>query len=232
MRNIKKNNKITKEILTIGPLDNPILSLKHSIILIRTHINSNNMKYNFYFEYYQKSNNKKEEYINIIFKKLSDFLILESKNNIDKSITSYEAMITHRIYYKDIIDIKRIFDSADIWFKDKELIMYKLDNRGQIIDLKEEFIERMEISFSKFDSGKYLSIQPGIIFDKDYIYPGVHLKTEKGLLGSITYDEFLLLKLSFNEYYNNWNLISTNLLQLAYLHSINPPDNENPINFN
>lgn len=229
MRNISNQNKISKEILTIGPYDKPILILKHLIILHKAS-KPNNMKMSYYFEYRQKSDYAPfEKTTNVIFKKLSDCLILESKVYQDIS-SPYSSFINHRIYFKDIIEVKKMFDIVEEWFN-KYDNMYKLDSREQIIDLNEQYRELLAIAFSKFDSGKYISIQPTVVFDNTYTYPGVSIKTDKGLIGNISYDEFLLLKLSITEYYNNWNLLSINLLQLAYLHAIGLPADSNPIDF-
>lgn len=229
-RNIKDQNRITKEILSIGPFEQPEIILKHTIGLIRfSRKLERNTKYPYYFEYTMKSEAPPfgKEY-GTIFRKLSDCLILESKVHKDPSFQD-ERFISYRIYNKDFIELKKALNKVVEWFKNDLFIN---DVNGKIVDLIPSARELKSISFSQFDANSsYLSFQPGLVFDKINTYPGVHIKTNKGLLGSVSYDEFLLLKMNLDEYMNNFNSFSLQMLQLAYLHNIGLPEDTNPMDF-
>lgn len=227
IRNISQLNKISKEILSIGPSDKPILTVKHNMSLNKTNT-INKTKISHVFEYYQKSEYKPEtDVINTIFRKNNDYIYLESRVNTDIN-SPYGEFMKCRIYYKDFVSVLNKLNEVVEWFKLSDLFT-RDPVSNQIVDVK--YKDLIGLIYFRGGNGRFLSFSPSIVYDNQLVYPGVQLKTNKGNLANITYDEFLTLKLCLDEYMTHFNLFSMELLNLTYLHSIGTPNDSNPINF-
>lgn len=219
--------RISKEVITIGIP--PLLTVKHMIILKRgVKINGVFQENPFYFEY-QLPEDKISNFYNVLMGRVTEYLTLESKTY--KDITSqYQSFIKHQLYYKDFIDLKRSLLEVTSWFKED---LYTYSTMGNIIELKEEKKKLISTCFSKFTSNNsYLTFQPTIVFDNAYSYPGVSIKTNRGTLCEMSFDEFLLLKMTLEEYIKNFHQLSQQLIQIAYLHSIENKDMKDENNDN
>lgn len=204
----------------IGPSEAPELVLKHSINIYKPHKVDEKWEYQKLWFEYQTNEDQKNNLTNLYLGRITSFLLLESKKYLDNN----NRKLSYKIYQKDFIELKRCLNNVIQWFKND---LYKTDRNGSIIELKEEYNELISICFSKFVNGLYLSFQPSLAFDNNYSYPGILINTNNGTLGSISYDEFLLLKINLEEYINNFNLFTNQLLSIAYLQS-KQNEEENP----
>lgn len=228
-RNITETNKYIREVLHLPSQEHPVLVLRHFVSLNKS-ARFSNEKIPWYFEYKQKADYiPYNQTINVIFKKPIEYLLLESRTN--KNISSqYDEYVKCKLFYKDFVDLKNALITVEKWFDIQDL--YMLDEDDKIIDLKSSYNELLALVFFKgSNNGRFISFQPCVIFDKQITYPGIEIKCEQGIIASISFDEFLTLKLTLDEYINNFNLFSMNLMQMAYLHSIGLPSDANPMVF-
>lgn len=229
IRNIKNTDYITKEIMTFGPDSKPVLALKHKMTLYKLFKNLNTGLFErtaFYYEYSTPNmqSPNKEYKLNLFFRKINDYLVLESKINLDQT-SKYGGFIKCKLYYKDFVDILKSLNEVETWFIDLRNI-YMFDENGLMIDVKEEKTNLVSITFFKgTQNGLFLSFNPSILFDSDVVYPAVEIRCLQGVICKITLDEFLTLKLCLTEYINNFNQLSNDLLHLCYLHNIGYPEN-------
>lgn len=228
-RNISQYDKITKDVISIGPSSEKIvLIVKHIIQLNKN--STHNTKIGHFYEYNTKVNyNSLNKIKNLTFTKTLDCLVLESRMN--KNLNSeYNEYVKCRIYYKDFVDIMSSLNIVEKWFSTiKDL--YTIDGNDRIIDLKSSYKDLIQISFFKGSNGRYLSFQPTILYDYTITYPSVEIKCDQGILCNISYDEFLTLKLCLEEYMKNFNLFSMIMLQSAYLHCIGSPNDDFTLKF-
>lgn len=221
--NITKYNRISKDVTVI----NDSLLMRHTIVLNSKIIRVNDSKrVRHYYEYGLKSDYPPYSIANnVVFKVLTQYISLECKifdNGTKKDIKC-------RIYYKDfpgILDlinrVKKTFDTTN------DLFMISMDNK--IIDINEKYRKHIEIMFFKGSmANRFLSIKPNVLVDRNTVYPSVILECNDGILGNITFDEFLTLKLALEEYIRNFHTLSNQLLNTAYLHAIGYPSDAEDI---
>lgn len=216
--NISKYNRIQKEILVI----NKIFTLKHVLVLNELRLfgaEQTKERVKHYLEFDMKADYPPFNLVkNVHFGTSLHWISIENKASRDKKIIC-------RLFYKDFPGILNILNNTVKIFENTENL-YRLSINNKIIDINEKYDKLIEILFFKGSSNRFLSFRPYTLVDYNTIYPSVLIECDYGVLGNITYDEFLVFKLALEEHIKNFNSFSMQLLNLAYLHNIGHPDDE------
>ena len=228
--NISNYNRISKDILSIGSLEKPLLIIKHVMALNRKNLTSNE-KIPHFFEYTSKSDYVPYSKVrNVSFSKTLEFIMIESKINLNMNSQYNNDYVKCRIFYKDFVEMKKALDDVEKWYEDIKDLYTVREYNNTIVDLKSTYKELIKVVFFKGITNRFISFQPCIVYDNSATYPGVEIKCDQGVIASISLDEFLTVKMALTEYMNNFNLFSVNMLQLIYLHCIGSPKDSNIIN--
>lgn len=216
--NISKYNRIQKEILII----NKTFMLKHILMLNELGLfgaEQTKERIKHYLEFDMKADYPPFNLVkNVNFRISCHWISIENRASRDKKIIC-------RLFYKDFPGILNILNNiVKIFEETKDL--YKLTINNKIIDINEKYNKLIEILFFKGGGKRFLSFKPYVLVDYNTIYPSILIECDNGVLGNITYDEFLVFKLALEEHIKNFNSFSIQLLNLAYLHNIGHPDDE------
>lgn len=227
--NISDYNKISKDILTIGTIDKPLLTVRHVIGINKKKL-TNNEKTPHYFEYMSKADYVPYSKVrNVIFTKTLEYIQIESK--INQNINSqYNEFVKTKLFYKDFVETKKVLNEVEKWYEDIKDLYTVREYNNTIVNIKSTYKELIKVVFFKGVSNRFISFQPSIVYDNSVTYPGVEIKCDQGVIANISLDEYLTLKLALFEYINNFNMFSVNMLQLMYLHCIGSPKDMNIIN--
>lgn len=221
--NISKYNRIQKDILIIAKT----FIVKHIIVLNnRAQIRGQTARSTYYYEYgLKKDYPPYDTCYNVNFKAFTQWISLEYKPFYDKNEKEKKC----RLYYKDFPGVLNLLNKIKNLF-DNNRDIYNLSIDNKILDVSSKYVKLVEIMFFKGNTNRFLSMRPNILIDYDNtIYPAVSIECEEGILCNITYDEFLVLKLALDEYMKNFNLLSNQLLNTAYLHCIGYPNDAEEI---
>lgn len=213
--NISKYERIQKEILIIART----FILKHVVLLNSKMLKEDeNKKISHYFEYGTKA-----EYFpypivrNVNLRDRVQWLVLEYKP-LDKN----EKGIRCRLFYKDFPGILELLNKIKTLFENTN-DLYKISEDNKIIDINDKYLKHLEILFFKGNMNRFISLRPNVLVDRLNVYPSVLIESDEGIIGNITYDEFLTLKLALEEYIRNFHTLSNQLVNTLYLHCIGYP---------
>jgi hypothetical protein len=89
--------------------------------------------------------------------------------------------------------------------------LYTLDKDNNIVGLT-----RKDIHYIVRERNKYLSLSPAVIFDNNSIgYQGIEIRSDTGLIGYLTAEEYLNFYLIIKDIINNFTSLSLNLFNLC-----------------
>lgn len=123
----------------------------------------------------------------------------------DQNITSY-------ITYTNFHEIRELLSEIETWLTDPKFDnLFKYTEDGKPFGVSEMFANLKYTAHLVGRDKKFIMGIPAMISHYDETYTGIRLKNEKGIIGDLTYSEFMNLKDLLNNLMNNFYSDSLNI---------------------
>jgi hypothetical protein len=151
-----------------------------------------------------------------IFIDSDDYIGIQTKGSYDSNSNGSYVYIQPQFFHTLLRSLKEV----ERWLKDREFAsLFTVDTDGNTVGLS-----NMNVFSVVKMKNKYLMFKPAVIYDEfNTAYQGVQLKSDAGIIGNLTSEEFLSFLLIMTNTVNNFQTISLELLNI-WLNIINNKD--------
>ena len=153
---------------------------------------------------------------NVLFKGEGKYIKIESRRFKHKkdATSQYDLFNSFALGQNTFLYMLETLDNIEKKFKTvQDLFLYKEDKSPLSVNPKYHKLAWIVRSWGRTNS--YISFTPYVLADRDSNYPGLKISSHQGFIAELSWDQFLLFKLTLEGLIKNFYQASLELYNLA-----------------
>ena len=153
---------------------------------------------------------------NVLFSNNGRYIKIESRRFKHKKddTNPFDAFNAFNLGQNTFLYMLETLENIETKFRtESDLFLYNEDKSPKSVNPKYNKLAWVVRSWGRTNS--YLSFTPHVLADKDSNYPGLKLTSNQGFIGELSWDQFLLFKLTLKELIKNFYQASMELYNMT-----------------